>query len=95
MRTNKILTILLLLAPAVDVADAQQSTSYLRGHELYGNHCVECHASVVHIREDRKAKSIDEIEGFIIRWSNYRNLSWSAEEVNDVLHYLNTRYYKY
>jgi len=90
-----VFAILALLISGMGAGHAQQPGNYLRGHDLYGNHCIECHESVVHVREDHKAKSIEEIEAFIIRWSSYRNLSWNREDISDVLHYLNTRYYKY
>ncbi len=77
------------------VGRAQQQSSYLRGYHLYENHCIECHDSVVHVRENRKAQSLTEIEAFIVRWSKYRQLSWNQEDINDVLHYLNMQYYKY
>ncbi|MDH3637980.1 MAG: hypothetical protein OES09_05890 [Gammaproteobacteria bacterium] len=97
MRNTKslVLAVLALLFLGMGPTHAQQQISYLRGHNLYGNHCIECHESVVHIRDNRKAKSTEEIEALIIHWSSYRNLGWNQEDINDVLHYLNTRYYKY
>jgi hypothetical protein len=65
-----------------------------RGRLLYENHCTGCHASTLHIREQRKAKSPAELRAFIQRWSDELKLTWSAEELNDVYQYLNNRYYK-
>lgn len=89
------LVILLSIIGMGTTASAQSPSSYLRGFNLYGNHCIECHESVVHIRNNRKARSLAEIEQFIVRWSSYRNLEWTQDDVKDVLHYLNTRYYRY
>ena len=65
-----------------------------RGELLYNNHCKECHTSVVHIREDRKARSREEIGTWVQRWSKELELQWGSVEVDDVIEYLNERYYK-
>ena len=72
-------------APAADAA---------RGELLYDNHCKVCHTSVVHIREDRKARSREEIRTWVRRWSKELGLQWGPAEVDDVIEYLNNRYYK-
>ncbi len=74
-----------------------QPTSPLRGMELYENHCSGCHASRVHIRdpEKRKARSLAQIESWIWHWAKELKLTWTEEEVKEVLAYLNTRYYRY
>ena len=66
-----------------------------RGQLLYDNHCTSCHASVVHIRQDRRAKSLGEVYWQTTRWTIAQNLEWHYEEVRDVAQYLNTRFYKF
>ena len=39
-----------------------------RGRLLYETHCKVCHTSVVHIREERKATTREEIQTWIRRW---------------------------
>lgn len=70
-------------------------SSPLRGMELYENHCAVCHASQVHIREKRKAKSLAQVESWIRHWVKELKLPWTDEEVKEVLSYLNLRYYEY
>ena len=72
-----------------------QTTSPLRGMELYSNHCTVCHTSQAHIRDNRKGKSLAEVEVWIRRWANELQLNWGDEEVQAVLQHLNTQYYKY
>ena len=72
-----------------------QETHFVRGMYLYENHCQKCHESTVHVREKRKAESLPEIRAFIERWSSVEELGWSRNEVEDVLQYLNGKYYKY
>jgi len=65
-----------------------------RGQLLYENHCTVCHASIVHIREDRKASTREDIRSWIERWKTELGLQWTSGEVDDVLEYLDNRYYK-
>lgn len=66
-----------------------------RGELLYENHCTVCHASVVHVREHRSAKSISDLRAWTRRWSGELKLNWSDEEINDVAEFLARRYYKF
>ena len=65
-----------------------------RGQLLYENHCLECHTSVVHIRNNRKAINLIEVRKFVIRWSRELHLPWQKEEIDDVVRYLDRQYYK-
>jgi mono/diheme cytochrome c family protein len=73
----------------VTAADVQ------RGQQLYENHCTECHASQVHIREQRKAATLATVRWQIVRWQEVLQLPWTATEVDDVQAYLNAQYYHY
>ena len=66
-----------------------------RGRLLYENHCQSCHASIVHIREQSKAKSPADLRAWIQRWAGELKLTWSADEQADVYQYLNNRHYKF
>ena len=66
-----------------------------RGRLLYENHCTGCHESLVHIRQTRKADSPAAIREQIERWRAVLDLDWQTGEVDDVLEYLNQRYYHY
>lgn len=66
-----------------------------RGQLLYENHCTDCHESIIHIRDERKARSSADIRAQILRWQDVLNLSWTPQEVEDVLGFLNDRYYHY
>jgi len=79
---------LLLAGASTRAADAE------RGRLLYENHCTVCHTSVVHLREQRKATSREEIQTWIRRWQKELNLQWGTAEVDDVSDYLNERYYR-
>jgi mono/diheme cytochrome c family protein len=77
-----------LSAPAA-AADAE------RGGRLYETRCNGCHASSVHQRSARKAKSFDGVRVQVLRWSNEAGGTWSGDEIDDVALYLNQRYYRF
>lgn len=65
-----------------------------RGQLLYENHCQVCHTSVVHVRKMRRARSLKDLEHSVTHWSGELKLQWSADEISDVVDYLNRRFYK-
>ncbi len=87
-----------ILAVAIAAASAPvcgQERDLVRGMYLYENHCTECHTSVVHVQKEPKATNLEEIEAFIRRWVEYKELPWSEDEILDVRAHLNALYYKY
>ena len=66
-----------------------------RGQMLYENHCQECHTSIVHVQERRRARSMNDLEHWVRRWASELKLHWRADEISDVVDYLNQRYYKF
>jgi len=70
-----------------------QEPSVERGRALYENHCVVCHTVNVHARVNRLAVSRAEVREIVEKWQSQERLSWSAQEVDDVVKFLNrTRY---
>ena len=65
-----------------------------RGQLLYEDHCQACHTSIVHVRETHKARTLKDLEYWVTHWSDELKLPWGADEVRDVVDYLNVRYYK-
>ena len=85
----------LLLATTLFFAGGSaQAADPERGKLLYENHCQVCHTSVVHVREDRKASSREELRTWIKRWRKELGLQWGSAEIDDVIEYLNDRYYR-
>ena len=76
--------------PAKPSADAVS-----RGQLLYENHCIACHESVAHIRHDRRVRSYQALQGWVVRWSNQQQLGWGPGDIADVVEYLNRHYYKF
>lgn len=74
--------------------DQPQPPMASRGQLLYENHCQGCHTSQLHIREQRRARTIDELRGWVTRWAIVQKLVWGDEEIGAVTDYLNRRYYR-
>lgn len=66
-----------------------------RGGAIYETRCNACHATSVHQRSARKAKSFDGVRAQVQRWSAEAGGSWSVDEIDDVTLYLNQRYYRF
>ena len=74
---------------------AQAFADTERGKILYETRCSACHASSVHNRDARKARSFDGLRAQVLRWSAEVGGAWTADEVDDVTLYLNQRYYRF
>ncbi len=91
-RLSRTLSAGLLFLAGITLAYA---ADYDRGQLLYENHCTGCHESQAHVRESRKADTRAALRTQIDRWRLVLDLSWSDGEIDDVLQYLNQRYYRF
>lgn len=80
---------LFFVATAVGAGDLE------RGKLLYNARCVGCHDKSVHVRESRKALTIEGIRAQVRRWDAFMGGAWGQAEVDDVATYLNELYYKF
>ncbi len=87
--------IALLALSLAGLSGAQAAADAERGKILYETRCSACHASSVHQRSARKAKSFDGLRAQVLRWSTEVGGSWSADEIDGVALYLNRRYYRF
>jgi mono/diheme cytochrome c family protein len=74
---------------------AQAAADAERGKILYETRCSACHASSVHNRNARKAKSFDALRAQVLRWSAESGGNWTQDEIDDVTSFLNERYYRF
>ena len=80
----------LLLSPvAVFSIDVQ------RGKALYENHCIKCHESTLHLREDRRAKTVEDVRSQVVRWSQELGLGCGYQDIEDVRQYLSSTFYNF
>ena len=86
---------LLLLAAASAVAHAQVAPSQTRGELLYSTHCVTCHTTQMHWRNDRQAFDWDSLKLQVRRWQGNASLAWTDADIAEVSRYLNETIYHY
>lgn len=85
----------LAAAAALFACAAAGAESFDRGQALYENHCRTCHEPQVHQRDSRRASSYADLQQWVSTWSWHAGLGWSAEEIADVVDYLNRQYYHF
>lgn len=78
----------------VAFAPSAGAEDYGRGKELYDHHCQSCHEDLMHA-ENRHLRSLDELRKRVEAWAGHTGNDWSGEEIDDVLYYLNKRFYKF
>jgi hypothetical protein len=66
-----------------------------KGELLYTTHCVTCHTTQMHWREERKASDWDSLKAEVRRWQGNAGLAWSDEDITEVARHLNDTIYKY
>lgn len=66
-----------------------------RGQLLYEHHCLKCHDSNIHIREGHKARNIEHVKGWVVKWQAYEKLNWDQDAINAVTEYIVKKYYKF
>ncbi len=65
------------------------------GDELHLDNCTGCHDSGVYTRPDRKVTSLPRLGTQVRFCRDNLGITWFDDEVADVVHYLNTEYYKF
>jgi len=83
------------LAASVIAAAAGYSPDIKRGKALLENNCLICHDTRAFTRRDRIVHSVEQLRYQVNRWTWQTGLRWFPEDIADVVHYLNSTYYKY
>jgi hypothetical protein len=66
-----------------------------RGAMLYDNHCIQCHTQQVHWREKKMAIDWKSLITQVDRWQRTSGLQWNKNDIEEVSHYLNSKYYHF
>lgn len=83
-----------VLTGGLSLPQAGVAQTIERGQLLYEHHCRSCHESVVHVRENQKVQSLDDLRCQVVRWASAAKLSWGVREIDDVVYYLGTTFYE-
>ena len=80
---------------AAAAASAQPAAAPSRGQLLYATHCIACHSSQLHWREQRQARDWDSLKAQVRRWQGNAGLGWSEADVTEVARHLNDTIYRF
>jgi mono/diheme cytochrome c family protein len=94
-RTCRTLMLLTAAVLAFAPAAAQTPAEPSRGQLLYGTHCVECHNTQVHWRDDKLATDWVSLKLQVQRWQARALLNWSEADIVSVTRHLNDTIYRY
>lgn len=92
--TSQLMVLLVLVgvsAPSYSQALPTQS----RGELLYTTHCISCHTTQMHWRNDKQAYDWDSLKAQVRRWQKNASLQWSEADITEVSRYLNETIYRY
>jgi mono/diheme cytochrome c family protein len=87
------LLVLLLCAPTG--ASAQGADRPTRGRLLYETHCIACHNSQVHWRDQRLAQDWEGLVGQVRDWQARAALYWGDDDIVEVARHLNDTIYRF
>lgn len=84
-----------MLASTGTLGMSQGVVPVSKGELLYTTHCVTCHTTQMHWRDERKATDWSSLKAEVRRWQGTAGLTWSDEDVTEVARHLNDTIYKY
>jgi mono/diheme cytochrome c family protein len=89
--------VLLTVAPLLGslAAHAQAAPQQSRGELLYSTHCISCHTTQMHWRNDRQAQDWDTLKLQVRRWQGNAGLDWDEADVAEVARHLNDTIYRF
>lgn len=87
------LTVCLALLPPA--ATGQTGGTPTRGQLLYEIHCIACHDSQMHWRDQRLASDWPGLVEQVRRWQLRANLHWSDADIVEVARHLNDTIYRF
>lgn len=86
---------LVWVASAAIPAAAAEVPDLDRGRALYENHCTVCHTSKVHRRFPPSAIDLEALRVIVKVWVEEQHLRWSAEDIEDVVQYIDRTNYRF
>jgi mono/diheme cytochrome c family protein len=87
--------LLVASAALLTAAGAHAQGTPSRGQLLYTTHCIECHTTQVHWRDQRRARDWDSLKVWVRHWQGEGRLQWADDDVEAVARYLNEAIYQF
>ena len=95
MNFPKRLLAIAAIAAISALAHSQAPPAATRGELLYTTHCVTCHTTQMHWRNDRKANDWDSLKVNVRRWQGNAGLQWGDADIAEVARHLNDTIYHF
>lgn len=83
----------LAMAPVLAQTTPKPNTS--RGALLYSTHCIACHDSQIHWRDNKLATDWPSLKAQVRRWQAAATLGWKEDDITEVTRHLNALYYRF
>ena len=74
---------------------SQVTPTQSRGGLLYTTHCISCHTTQMHWRNDKQAYDWGSLNYQVRRWQNNAGLQWGEADISEVSRHLNESIYRY
>lgn len=87
--------LLCCLASPFALADTLLLGDPAPGKKLYDAQCTSCHDTSVHTRKDRNIKTIEGLIGQVNQCNTQLDRRYTDAQVNDLIAYLNSAFYKF
>lgn len=87
--------LLATLSIASAMAQAQTVPTPSRGQLLYNTHCISCHSTQMHWRDERRARDWDGLKFQVRRWQDVAGLQWTEADIVEVARHLNSTIYRF
>jgi len=95
-------SLLLLISFFAFTSQTAQAADAAHGKELHNSSCQSCHASLtggdaaqIYTRPERRVTSSDALKKQVNRCKSSVGVAWFDDDVDDVVEYLNTTFYKF
>jgi mono/diheme cytochrome c family protein len=95
MNFLKRLLAVMALAGVSAVAYSQAAPAATRGELLYATHCISCHTTQMHWRNNRQAQDWDSLKMQVRRWQGNASLQWGDADIAEVARHLNDTIYHF
>ncbi len=92
---RRLAAVLVALVPLHVLAAPPESPSPTRGELLYTTHCIACHTTQMHWRDQRLATDWAGLQAQVRRWQGVAKLGWTDEDILEVTRHLNDRIYRF
>ena len=73
---------------------AQAAGDSARGERLHQD-CLGCHATELYVSPKAKVRTLSALKKEVLRWNDRMNPKFTAQEVDDLVAWLNRDFYKF